>query len=76
MAFNGSARRTTWPTRSCATAACPYGEQLLRRRNGRTSLRRRRAGNANVLSLVLVAPCWRAMRCVPGSRSGSARPAG
>jgi len=27
----------TWPTRSCATAACPYGEQRSCHRNGRAS---------------------------------------
>jgi DDE superfamily endonuclease len=27
VASNGSATLTTWPTRSCATAACPSGDQ-------------------------------------------------
>jgi hypothetical protein len=36
-ASNASETPTTWPTRSCGTAACPYGEQQCHR-NWRTSL--------------------------------------
>jgi DDE superfamily endonuclease len=33
VASNGSATPTTWPSRSCATAVYPYGEQRLRHRS-------------------------------------------
>jgi hypothetical protein len=46
VASSGSEAPTTCPSRSCATAACPYGERQPCRRNARTSLSDARVGQS------------------------------